>query len=48
MYIEATRPISTLSRLQAGIRELPGVESLYRGFHARVLVLQRPRRLTAR
>jgi SAM-dependent methyltransferase len=47
-YIEATRPISSLSRLLAGIRELPGVESLYRGFHTRVLVLERPRRPTAR
>jgi len=41
-YIEATQPISTLSRFVAPLRAAPGVETLYRGLHTRALVLTRP------
>ena len=41
-YIEATLPISTVSRLVAPLRAAPGIEALYRGLHTRVLVLARP------
>jgi SAM-dependent methyltransferase len=42
-YVEATQPVSRVSRLVAPAMSLPGVESLYRGLHTRVLVLGRPR-----
>jgi SAM-dependent methyltransferase len=42
-YIEATRPMSPVSRLVGPLRSLPGMARLYRGLHTRVLVLGRPR-----
>lgn len=42
-YIEATKPVSTVSRLVARAIDVPGVEWLYRGLHTRVLVLAQPR-----
>lgn len=42
-YVEATRPVSTVSRLIAPALAVPGIQWLYRGMHTRVLVLGRPR-----
>jgi SAM-dependent methyltransferase len=42
-YIEATRPVSPVSRVVAPLLSLPGMQWLYRGLHTRVLVLGRPR-----
>ncbi len=42
-YIEATKPVSAVSRLVGRAIAVPGVESLYRGLHTRVLVLAQPR-----
>lgn len=42
-YIEATKPVSAVSRLVARAIAIAGVEALYRGVHTRVLVLARPR-----
>ena len=42
-YIEATRPISTVSRFVAPLLAVSGTEALYRGLHTRALVLARPR-----
>jgi SAM-dependent methyltransferase len=41
-YVQATRPISRVSRRLAPLIGLPGLESLYRAIHTRVLVLSRP------
>lgn len=42
-YVEATRPVSLVSRLVAPALSLPAVQWTYRGLHTRVLVLSRPR-----
>jgi SAM-dependent methyltransferase len=41
-YIEATRHVSTLSRLLAPLVRMPGLPLAYRALHTRVLVLTRP------
>jgi SAM-dependent methyltransferase len=41
-YVHATRPISRVSRRAARVIDLPGIASIYRTFHTRVLVLTRP------
>lgn len=40
-FVEATRSTSRASGLVAPIIRIPGVAQLYRGFHTRVLVLER-------
>lgn len=42
-YVEATRPVSRISRLISPALSVPGVQWAYRGLHTRVLVLGRPR-----
>ena len=42
-YIEATKTVSAVSRIIARAIGFPGIESLYRGLHTRVLVLAQPR-----
>lgn len=42
-YIEATQPVSRVSRLVAPLLAVPGMEALYRSLHTRVLVLGQPR-----
>lgn len=42
-YVDATRPVSRVSRLVAPALRVPGAASVYRGLHTRVLVLGRPR-----
>jgi hypothetical protein len=40
-FVEATRSISRVSELLAGVIRLPGVAPAYRTLHTRVLLLQR-------
>jgi SAM-dependent methyltransferase len=40
-YVEASRGVSSVSRLVAPVVALPGVEAAYRALHTRVLVLHR-------
>jgi SAM-dependent methyltransferase len=41
LFVEASQPVSRVSRKVAPLLALPGVESAYRTFHNRVLVLRR-------
>jgi hypothetical protein len=38
-YVVASRAVSTVSRVVAPLADVPGVQTAYRAFHTRVLVL---------